>query len=295
MIGVLHIILDFYFASLLAVSGFAKAYKPAQFAATLRQQDILPVWSSKSIGYTLPWIEMGVAALLVVGTIPVLTAVTVLVLFTAFLIAESALYFTKYQGECGCYGTARTQPVTEASVITSAILVCLAALHLWISTQGPIVGWQLRAAIIAISIAVGIWYVRHVRRHARRPPSQAIQQTASSLQNGDQLPIELGIPLAPRAFLTVVSGKCNPCVRLCEELVSADLGEWSLIMMILDATASTPNNLPLAPDAQVVYDPERRHARALGVFVTPTALALVEGRVVDQRTAPPLAWFAGGR
>jgi len=291
VINVFQVILDFYFASLLTVSGIAKAQRPSQFIATLRQQWVLPAWSITGAGYTLPWIEIGVAALLITGSIPIFAAVVVFTLFGLFLIAELILYLRKYQGNCGCYGAAHVQSVERASIITSAIFVCLAALHLYLSTLGPVISAQLRGVIGALCFAVGCWYVWHVRRRVALQGSYVVQTPASSFQIGDQFPVDLGIPLPPRTFLTVVSGQCNPCIGLSEELADADLGDWSLVMMILDADQDVPGSLSLAPKAQVVYDPERQLSEKIGISATPTALVLVEGRIIDQQIGPPLSWF----
>lgn len=141
--------LELYFAAILGVSGIAKLVQPGYFTATLHRHRILPTWSIIGVSRTVPWLEIAVAVSLIVGMIPVATAIMVLILFASFLTIEVILIMTKRATECGCYGVAYPQKVDGASVATSAILVSAAVLHFWLSTWVEPVGifWRLTAII----------------------------------------------------------------------------------------------------------------------------------------------------
>jgi hypothetical protein len=123
--------LEAYFAALLGVAGFAKVHQRQQFALTLRQQRILPHWSIPLIALILPWGELLIAELLIVGIAKALTAGIVLTLFLSFLVFKLILMVSQPKADCGCSGASQAQPVDNASIVVATIFVLLAGLHLW--------------------------------------------------------------------------------------------------------------------------------------------------------------------
>lgn len=126
---IVHFVLDLYFAATLGVSGIAKVESPRSFAATLRQQGILPRQAIGSVSRVLPWAEIVLACALVAGLAPVPVASVVLALFVGFFAVETFLLITGRTADCGCYGNTRRQLVDGASLMTSAALVVLATTH----------------------------------------------------------------------------------------------------------------------------------------------------------------------
>jgi hypothetical protein len=145
---------------------------------------------------------------------------------------------------------------------------------------------------------------------ALRGEVASLRPSGSRLQKGDRLPIDLGVPLPPRAFLVLLSYGCSGCIDLCRKLEGADLGGWVLITIVHGRPPRPPadlsaangiapeqlvellsDKLPLPSNALPLYDPERVWLRQLGVTAIPTALALVGGRLVDQQVGPDVAWF----
>ncbi len=147
---ILSLVLAFYFATVLGVSGLAKIEQPAAFASSLRKQRIFPRWSITSISFLIPWGEIVLAIMLVLRVNYVFTTALVLTLFAGFLIIEAILLITKRTAACGCYGTVFTQKVDAGSLVTSFAFVCFATLQLWIAlTISPANwGWHLVPAIV---------------------------------------------------------------------------------------------------------------------------------------------------
>jgi len=298
--------LDFYFAALLGVSGIAKLEHPEQFAATLRRHRLLPPWSVGGISRFFPWAEIAVASALIMGFAPVLTSSMVLIFFVAFLIVDSMLLATKRADECGCYGMAYTQKVDPASVTTSGLLLSIAAVHLWLTFQVTRADWEWRALLgIPLAMFGSMLALRVLRR--RRQLLSVLRNTpysskgspltalASRLEAGDNLPVDLGISLPEYTFLLFVNSGCEPCIELCRTLRDQDLGEWSLVVVLTGEAyqqAQEGNRHFMLPSyAQQLFDPERRWFRELGLKATPTALALRNGQLIDQRIGADAHWF----
>lgn len=154
---IVHFVLDLYFAAVLVVSGFAKVENPADFAATMRRQRILPRWSLRSTSLVFPWLEIALAVTLIVGLIPVLTASFLCVLFTVFFGIQTRLLLGGRATDCGCFGQALQRRVDGASLLTSGALIVLTALHLWATLHGAALNWTWRLPSMILLCAVGGW------------------------------------------------------------------------------------------------------------------------------------------
>jgi len=306
-VNVLGLILSLYFATLLCTSGLGKLDQPGQFAAILRRQQILPERSLRAVSYLLPLGETVVALALVVGIAPIVTAWVVLILFVGFLIIESTLVVTARGEECGCYGAAYAQEANASSILTSGVLVALAMLYLWTTVQSTPVIFPWRLSVIVPFVIFGCVLtfrivLRNRRASGRHLPlsffeqsSGSIPVTASHLRIGDSLPVELGVALQPRAFLIFVRYGCKHCVDLCHQLEGIALGEWSLIAIVGGQPPrlahGQEDDFMLPSYAQRLEDPEQVWFQAFGVHATPTALAFLNGQLIDDRVGPTISWF----
>lgn len=111
---------------------------------------------------------------------------------------------------------------------------------------------------------------------------------------------------ASRTFLLLLSYGCSGCADISSKLADATLDGWSLVVVMgghpIPESARAelgPNPRGMAadggfgfpPQARVIHDRDRRILKALGTTATPTALALVAGKLVDQDVAPNIDWF----
>ncbi len=173
--------LECYFAAVLGIAGLAKLDDPAPFAATLRRPRRLPAWSTGAMRCLLPWCEILLAAGLLIGVAPVLVAALVLLLCTGFLAAQALLLLTKSTDACGCYGIASAHRVEGTSVAAATLLLCLAALHLWLVIAAAAISWQWRLAVgmlgamAASRLGWRTWQRRRSARYLLRPTRRHLQ------------------------------------------------------------------------------------------------------------------------
>ena len=87
-----------------AYAGWEKALDPDQAAYAVRGYDVLPDNLVEPIGYALPYLELGLALLLVVGIGTRLVAVLSVVLLLAFIAGISQAWARGLAIDCGCFG-----------------------------------------------------------------------------------------------------------------------------------------------------------------------------------------------
>lgn len=110
------------------------------------------------VGFTFPWVELLLSALLVIGVFPSLSAAFTAITFIGFLIYDLILLAKKNKVDCGCFGSASSRRVSRATVATSVILVLVALVHWQLQQQfaPPIQTWQQWPLIIGF-LALEVW------------------------------------------------------------------------------------------------------------------------------------------
>lgn len=282
------VVLDFYFAALLGTSGAAKIRYTEEFRRTLQEQRLLPAWAVPLVQYGFPWLEVCLAIALVVGAVQTKAAVLLAIIFVAFLLLKLLLFKLRPGVACGCHGPADDQGVNVSTIVSATLVSALSIIHLVLasSINPPSISSRLICGAVFASIVAVLLVLQQRRQKARM-----LKFTASQLRQGDKLPIDIKAVLPTRAFLTVVSPHCKPCKDLCAQLADINLGEWSLVFLILDIDQNQDNELTIPPHAQRIYDPDRTIADALGVIATPLTLVLADGKFVEQAAGGMLSWF----
>ena len=101
----------------------AKIGDPAAAVRAVRAYDLLPEWLAQGVGYGLPFLELALALLLLLGLATRLAAVVSAVLFAVFLAGIVSAAARGLQIECGCFGgggeTDRTARPLSVSATTS--------------------------------------------------------------------------------------------------------------------------------------------------------------------------------
>lgn len=188
--GLLTVTLELYFAATLGVAGLSKVDTSSSFAMTLRQQRILPSWSIGFVSRILPWGEILLAVLLLVGIKETITVIAVTLLFAVFLGIKVFLFITKSEADCGCTAHSQPQKVDGVSVAVSVLLLFFAILLLWFVTRETSVNWIWRLPVALLFIGVGcVLFGRIILRHHRYP---------LSLANSSQAP-NIGLPVGVQA------------------------------------------------------------------------------------------------
>ena len=88
----------------LLVAGGLKAFKPSESAGAVAAYKILPNDIAHLIGYALPWLEIALGILLIIGLttrLAALAGTAVMIIFTAAIISVWARGILI---DCGCFG-----------------------------------------------------------------------------------------------------------------------------------------------------------------------------------------------
>ena len=119
----------------LLYAGILKAIHPYQAAAAVRAYEILPVSIANPLGYTLPWIEIGVGLLLILGLFVRVSALMGSLMMLVFIIGVSSAWARGLSIDCGCFGGGGTVDPSKtaypAEIIRDAIFFLSGAFLLW--------------------------------------------------------------------------------------------------------------------------------------------------------------------
>lgn len=85
-------------------AGALKLGNPLGSARAVQAYDVLPFEVAKYLGYGLPWLEVAVGALLVVGLLTRAGAVVGTLLMLAFVIGIAQAWARGLTIDCGCFG-----------------------------------------------------------------------------------------------------------------------------------------------------------------------------------------------
>jgi protein-disulfide isomerase/uncharacterized membrane protein YphA (DoxX/SURF4 family) len=105
-----------------AWAAVAKVGDPAGSVRAVRAYELLPEWLAKGVGYGLPFLEVGLAILLIVGLATRLAAVLSAVLLVVFLVGIVAAAARGLQIACGCFGGGGQLGAGQSTAYTGEIL-----------------------------------------------------------------------------------------------------------------------------------------------------------------------------
>jgi len=86
------------------VAGGLKIGNLQKSAMAVRAYELLPVSLANFLGYTLPWIEIGVGLLLISGALVRISGLIGAVTMLAFIIAIGQAWARGLSIDCGCFG-----------------------------------------------------------------------------------------------------------------------------------------------------------------------------------------------
>ena len=88
----------------LVVAGALKVGNLQKSAMSVRAYEMLPIWLANFFGYALPWVEIGIGALLILGVaVRIMGALGVLIML-GFIIAIAQAWARGLSIDCGCFG-----------------------------------------------------------------------------------------------------------------------------------------------------------------------------------------------
>lgn len=123
-------------AGVFAWAGLAKAGDLALSRLTVRSYQLLPAELADLVGNLLPFVELALAPLLLVGLGTRVVAFLAALLLAAFIVGVSSLWIRGIEAACGCFGTSLLSDGSPASyplivardvglLILAVLLACL--------------------------------------------------------------------------------------------------------------------------------------------------------------------------
>ena len=88
----------------LLAAGALKIGNLQKSAMAVRAYELLPVSLANFLGYTLPWVEIGVGLLLITGALVRISGLMDAITMLAFIIAISQAWARGLSIDCGCFG-----------------------------------------------------------------------------------------------------------------------------------------------------------------------------------------------
>ena len=88
----------------LVAAGALKIPHPDKSAMAVRAYELLPTSIATVFGYSLPWVEVGIGLLLIVGVAVKINAAIGTFLMVLFVIAISQAWARGLSIDCGCFG-----------------------------------------------------------------------------------------------------------------------------------------------------------------------------------------------
>ena len=125
----------------LLLAGYLKAKSPAEAAMSVRAYEVLPISLANTLGYILPWLEIGAGLLLIIGVAVKKSAIFGGALMVLFIIAIGQAWARGLSIDCGCFGSGgavapeNTQYLQE---ILRDLGLALIAVYLFLFPQGKL-------------------------------------------------------------------------------------------------------------------------------------------------------------
>lgn len=119
------------------IAGAQKVGDPAGFVRATRAYDATPEWLTKATGYGLPYLEIAVGVLLIIGIGTRLLGIVSALLFVVFLVGIIQASVRGLKIECGCFGGGGTLEENQDTTYTidiirdAAMLIGALFLVLW--------------------------------------------------------------------------------------------------------------------------------------------------------------------
>ncbi|MEI6232527.1 MAG: MauE/DoxX family redox-associated membrane protein [Planctomycetota bacterium] len=121
----------------LCYAGFNKLTDVPKFATDIHNFRILPVVLERIVAVVLPWNELVVGALLILGIWTRAAALASLLFFTVFAVAVSSAIARNLNIECGCLGHADASKVGAVTLVKDAVLFAL-GLYIYLQSAGRV-------------------------------------------------------------------------------------------------------------------------------------------------------------
>lgn len=117
----LHWISRIFLAVIFIYAGYTKIVNPIQFAAAIEKYQILPPGAVIRVVNTLPWIEVVVGVLLIVGIKIRCFAATAGAILAFFVVIMAITHARGIEADCGCFGIG--EPISILTLLRDTIFI----------------------------------------------------------------------------------------------------------------------------------------------------------------------------
>jgi uncharacterized membrane protein YphA (DoxX/SURF4 family) len=122
-----HRYLSFVFrlaaGTVLIVSGSSKVAEGAGFVEEVADFDLLPEGLANVYATALPWVEIVVGALLILGLLSRISAGIGALTVLSFIIANSVVVYRGLNMECGCFGDMAVLDTRQAIIVDCVLFI----------------------------------------------------------------------------------------------------------------------------------------------------------------------------
>lgn len=101
-----QVIFRFVVAAVFVLASAGKIYAPMHFAEQIQAYQMLPVAVTHAMAFILPWLEMLVALMYLLGIWKRETRLLLIGMLAVFVVAKSWVEIQGYNIDCGCFGWA---------------------------------------------------------------------------------------------------------------------------------------------------------------------------------------------
>lgn len=105
----------------LIAAGVLKIGNLQKSAMAVRAYELLPISLANFLGYSLPWVELGIGLLLVTGALVRFAGLVGAVTMLAFIIAISQAWARGLSIDCGCFGGGGTIDPSQTKYLSEII------------------------------------------------------------------------------------------------------------------------------------------------------------------------------
>ena len=102
--GFITLIFRLILGGVLVVAGAIKAFSPSDAASAVAAYKILPNQMAHILGYALPWLELAIGLLLIIGVSVRFAAITGGIVMVLFIAAIISVWARGLLIDCGCFG-----------------------------------------------------------------------------------------------------------------------------------------------------------------------------------------------
>ncbi|MBL1211920.1 MAG: DoxX family membrane protein [Ignavibacteriae bacterium] len=131
---IIRIILSIVFI----ISGIEKIANPSEFAQSIENYRLLPIFSINIFAIFLPWLELIAGMLLLFGIKIRENSMLITSLMMLFTTAVIIAIFRNLDIDCGCFGTLAAQKVGFRKVLENSVLICIGFILLFSKVQSSI-------------------------------------------------------------------------------------------------------------------------------------------------------------